>query len=932
MKIRLTIFISCFLTTMLISQTTYYVSSTLGNDSLNGLSTIVNGLNGPWKTLTKISNSSFNAGDTILLRRGDTWAETLSINSSGITVGAYGSENPPMINGADTITNWSLYNNTYNIWVASLNTTSSVTQVFIGGERQTLARWPNIGWENISINSSNHTSLQSNELNQSANYWVGCNVIYRYYWAFTEGHITSSSTGTLTFTNSQNGYNPVKDWGFYIEGKFEELDTLGEYYWDNTMKLLYIVLPLGSNPNNFVIEASLRDNCIYASFKNNVLIKDISIKNAANIGIYFENCNNSKISNCNILFSKQHGILLRRTTGSLTNLTIERCNISQVDGGGGGQFASGITSSSYISNLKILNNTISDIASEFASPRWGTGIYLGAGASNTLVEGNTITRTSNNGIHLARLSGPHNITRNTIHDCITLLDDAGGIYVNGDQTGTIIEYNRISDCLGSKEGAPFTYVPLTMGLYSDAYDNFGTLYRNNIVSGCTYGALIHMSRNTTLYNNTFFNNKHGIYLSEKAVNQMYGNVIKNNICLAINSSQYPITIGRFSGSTGSIGTLNYNLYYNLVNNIAVRYISSNIPTNLSLSQWKNKTGLDSGNDTNSLSTNPLLLDVTNNNFLLTPSSPCIDTGTNVGSTNDFIGTHIPIGIRPDIGAYEYFSDTNNAPIANAGSTQIVNEGTIVTLNGSNSYDPDGDTITYLWIPPLNITLSSIIISTPSFTAPQVNTDTQYTFSLIVNDGKLNSSVSQVVITVKNGMPPIAGFTANTTDILVGSSVDFIDLSSNTPTSWSWDFAAGAPSGSCTPATSTNQNLTVTYNLPGVYNVKLTVSNAYGNDSIEKTDFITVNLNVKVNVIEKGYQELVIFPNPADGIITFNIEALQDNKGLIKIFDAIGNLIIETPFESASNYSIDLSHLSNGVYIVNIVTLEDVYVDKILIQK
>jgi len=96
-----------------------------------------------------------------------------------------------------------------------------------------------------------------------------------------------------------------------------------------------------------------------------------------------------------------------------------------------------------------------------------------------------------------------------------------------------------------------------------------------------------------------------------------------------------------------------------------------------------------------------------------------------------------------------------------------------------------------------------------------------------------------ITTPQTGAAPVADFTADVTTITAGGSVTFTDLSSNNPTSWNWQFAVGAPSGTCTPATSTLQNRTVVYNTPGTYTVKLTVSNAYGSDTEEKINYITV---------------------------------------------------------------------------------------------
>ncbi len=82
------------------------------------------------------------------------------------------------------------------------------------------------------------------------------------------------------------------------------------------------------------------------------------------------------------------------------------------------------------------------------------------------------------------------------------------------------------------------------------------------------------------------------------------------------------------------------------------------------------------------------------------------------------------------------------------------------------------------------------------------------------------------------LTPTTDFVGTPTTITRGSSVSFTDLSNFTPDTWSWTF------GDAT--TSTVQNPSKTYSLPGLYTVALTSSNSLDSDSESKTNYITVN--------------------------------------------------------------------------------------------
>jgi glucose/arabinose dehydrogenase len=89
---------------------------------------------------------------------------------------------------------------------------------------------------------------------------------------------------------------------------------------------------------------------------------------------------------------------------------------------------------------------------------------------------------------------------------------------------------------------------------------------------------------------------------------------------------------------------------------------------------------------------------------------------------------------------------NLKPLANAGPDQSVTTGALVTLGGSGS-DPEGSPISYTWSQTAGpaVTLSSLTVAAPTFTAPA--SATSLTFQLLTNDGTQNSTADSVVITV-----------------------------------------------------------------------------------------------------------------------------------------------------------------------------------------
>ncbi len=109
----------------------------------------------------------------------------------------------------------------------------------------------------------------------------------------------------------------------------------------------------------------------------------------------------------------------------------------------------------------------------------------------------------------------------------------------------------------------------------------------------------------------------------------------------------------------------------------------------------------------------------------------------------------------------------------------------------------------------------------------------------------------------------ANFIAENTSGTAPLIVQFTDTSTNDPTSWAWDFGDGA--------NSTEQNPVHTYTNYGTYNVSLAVTNAAGEDTIIKNDFIQV---IPMVGGDTGYY--LIHCNVEGAEVYFD----QDSKGVI----------------------------------------------------
>ncbi len=139
----------------------------------------------------------------------------------------------------------------------------------------------------------------------------------------------------------------------------------------------------------------------------------------------------------------------------------------------------------------------------------------------------------------------------------------------------------------------------------------------------------------------------------------------------------------------------------------------------------------------------------------------------------------------------------------------------------------------------------------------------YTVALYIHNGPCNNLYKTNYITV-TPPAPVANFSGTPTSGAKPLSVTFTDSSTNSPTAWSWNFGDSS--------TSTVQNPSHSYVNAGTYTVALTATNAYGNNTNTKTNYITVTGSIPTFVAAGAvaYGTGAITPALPSGIATNDI--------------------------------------------------------------
>jgi hypothetical protein len=212
----------------------------------------------------------------------------------------------------------------------------------------------------------------------------------------------------------------------------------------------------------------------------------------------------------------------------------------------------------------------------------------------------------------------------------------------------------------------------------------------------------------------------------------------------------------------------------------------------------------------------------------------------------------PIGTIQLIG-----TGVNEPPIADAGPDQaVITPGTLVQLDGTQSYDNDGDQITYSW----TITqkpegseaeLSNADWATPTFIADVKGT---YEIELVVSDPWAPSEPDHVIVSFEN-VEPVANAGGNQL-VLVGDTVSLDGTGSTDanedPLTYSWNFVSKPEESTATLSDTTDPKPSFVADVPGTFVISLVVNDG---DADSDPDNASVTATLRQDEIIRTLQDL-----------------------------------------------------------------------------
>jgi parallel beta-helix repeat protein len=592
----------------------YYVDDVAGDDDNDGTSPAT-----AWRTLAKAGAAALLPGDSVGLRRGGVWHETLGIGSSGtetrpIRWGAYGNGEKPVIDPSESLAGWTA--DAGGVWSAPSDV--AVQQVYYDGVFLPVARHPNDGGFTIDETTDLAGYLVDNDLDPGGNEVAGANVVIRAVsWDLIE-HAAESfdpATHRLQLTGTLS-YGLTAGYDYYLENKRWMLDAAGEWFYDETEHRLYLWPPDGGDPNAHevrflpLVRPPSRETAtagIAAASVANFEVRDLAIRHA-DLGVRLVYVGPFRLAYLDVreigssgVTDTDHvlgvGILVAQAASDpVATGRIEHCVVADTE-------RDCIRDSG--THQLVVESNLLERCGNFGPARGSTGgVYLYSADGATL-EGNIVDRPGNLGIGF--YGSDYVLRENVVRRACQVVSDCGALYTwNGIPTelgyrDNLLERNVVLQSQANVAGTPSSSEG-GVGIYLDNRSQAATV-RDNTVFGCVeHGIYSSNGVEHAITGNTLYGNANQFAFTEHQWGGMpdfgpdyaHGNRLENNVFFSTTAEQ-PVVTFQSDFETLDVATFAGNLYGELYEASAFR-VTTLTPswrqTNYDFAAWQTAVGGD----------------------------------------------------------------------------------------------------------------------------------------------------------------------------------------------------------------------------------------------------------------------------------------------------------------------------------------------------
>jgi PKD repeat protein len=248
-----------------------------------------------------------------------------------------------------------------------------------------------------------------------------------------------------------------------------------------------------------------------------------------------------------------------------------------------------------------------------------------------------------------------------------------------------------------------------------------------------------------------------------------------------------------------------------------------------------------------------------------------------------------------------------------------------TINFSNS--SYGSPKSFVWqITPA--TYSFVPGSTASSENPRVifNEIGDYSVKLTsIYEGASDDTLKTNFIKIREGA--IANFYATNVVPKLNETIGLRDTSTGNVVAWLWTITPNTGVVYLNGTSTVSQHPQVQFNVVGNYNVQLRVTNAIGNNTLKKTNYIQV---WPTSVLDQNkLSGINFFPNPGKDFIRIETENLAPIQA--KIFNAMGQEVLVKILNNQHERRISVEGLPRGIYFLELVQTEQKTLRKLILE-